>query len=269
MAKDSAGNRLPWFKMWAKDLMADPAVQALSWERRGRYLWALLCSWEGDHPGEAVPLDWGRWMGYSTEAWDAVESEYIELFGKHEEYEDVWVQKRLRAEYRAVRAEVDKKSASGRNANAIRWQSDRSPTGVRPESQSESDSESDSDSEKEESKHTPGEREVRLKERKLKASKKKGIMAAADEDWRQAFMDFFWEDYLKLGRECSKAAAWKAWMAIPHIEPQAAFDRLDIAFKKSQKLWADERKELKYIPHAATWLNDYHRNLLLDEGLAQ
>jgi len=140
---------------------------------------------------------------------------------------------------------------------------------MHPVSQSESDSEPDSDSEKEESTHTPGEREVRLKERKLKASKKAGIMAAVDEDWRQAFMDFFWPDYLKLGRECSRAAAWKAWMAIPHLEPQNAFDRLDVAFKKALKLWSDERKETRFIPHAATWLNDYHRNLLLDEGLAQ
>src|SRR6185369_7671752 len=269
MAKDSNGNRLPWFKMWAKDLMADPAVQALSWERRGRYLWALLCSWESDRPGDAMPEDWGRWMGYSGEAWDAVESEYSPLFGQHEQFEDVWVQKRLRAEYMAVRTEVDKKSASGRNANAIRWHSDRNPSGVRPESQSESDSESEADSEKEESTHSTGDRDVRLRERQLKKSKKAGIMAAADSDWTQAFIEFFWPDWLRLGRECSKAAAWKAWQAIPHIEPQSAFDRLDAAFKKAQSTWADERKEKRFIPHAATWLNDYHRNLLLEEGLAK
>jgi len=92
--------------------------------------------------------------------------------------------------------------------------------------------------------------------------------SGVDGDWEQAFVELFWPDWLKLGRECSKAAAWKAWQAIPHQEPQNAFDRLEAAFKKSRVIWDEENTQIKYVPHAATWLNDYHRNLLLDEGLS-
>lgn len=84
----------------------------------------------------------------------------------------------------------------------------------------------------------------------------------ADKDWVEAFVKFFWPDYLGL-RKCSKAAAFKAWMAVPHRKGQEDFDALDAAFQSDIRSWKAEGRDAKYIPHAASWLNDYRRNLTL------
>ena len=239
------------------EYLAQVRHPALSLEQQGR----LALAWPAIYlAGSGSEDEWRRALGYTQMEWGEVRERYeMALPG--------WSLPMLTAEY-------------GRQAKASAQQSEnvkhRYPTNgngrippytdVYPASAVASTA-----SDSEESKPTPSslrsesENGVSTTKRRKTPTTKNGI----DKDWVQAFMDFFWEDYLKIGRECSRAAALKAWMAIPHSEPQAAFDRLDIAFKKSQKLWADEKKELKYIPHAATWLNDYHRNLLLDEGLAQ
>ena len=37
---------LPFMKLWVRDLMADPDVQAMTVDERGAYLWFLCVSWE-------------------------------------------------------------------------------------------------------------------------------------------------------------------------------------------------------------------------------
>lgn len=129
MAKDSQGNRLPWLKFWPVDFMADPAVQLLSWEQRGRYFWALILSWETDKPGTASSRLWGRWLGYTDAEWTAdVEAIYAPLF---ERREGAWVQKRLVREYANAREDTDRRSAAGKKAAVIRWQSERNAVAMR------------------------------------------------------------------------------------------------------------------------------------------
>ena len=89
-------------------------------------------------------------------------------------------------------------------------------------------------------------------------------MKPADKDWSEAFGRYFWPDWLLLGRDCSKAAAYSAWMGVPHASPQEDFERLDAAFKKARDGWAESASAIKFIPHAATWLNDYRKNIELE-----
>ena len=84
-----------------------------------------------------------------------------------------------------------------------------------------------------------------------------------DAEWAETFHEVFWPEWLALGRECSKAAAFDAWQKTPHPDGQADFDRLHAAFVKSRDNWAAAQTLPRFIPHAATWLNDYHKNLLI------
>ena len=84
-----------------------------------------------------------------------------------------------------------------------------------------------------------------------------------DAEWAETFHEVFWPEWLALGRECSKAAAFDAWQKTPHPDGQTDFDRLHAAFVKSRDNWAAAQTLPRFIPHAATWLNDYHKNLLI------
>lgn len=84
-----------------------------------------------------------------------------------------------------------------------------------------------------------------------------------DVEWEETFHEVFWPDWLALGRECSKAAALEAWRKVPHPEGQPDYDRLEAAFARARAGWVEKHTEPRWIPHASTWLNDYHKNLLI------
>lgn len=86
-----------------------------------------------------------------------------------------------------------------------------------------------------------------------------------DADWREAFVQLWWLDYRALGRECSKARALEAWMRIPHADPQAAYDALNAAWERTVRTWRAENRPVDKFQHAATWLNDYAKNLALGD----
>lgn len=101
-------------------------------------------------------------------------------------------------------------------------------------------------------------------ERPVRARRSTKPDTPGDVDWRKAFWEFFWPDWLALGRPCSRAAALSAWMGVPHPDPQEDFTRLDTEFKKALKFWAENGTQTKFIPHASKWLNDYRKDTELE-----
>lgn len=114
MAKDSGGERMPWMKIWVRDLMGDPEVQALSWDQRGRYLWGLMGSWESETPGVATCTEWLRWMGLYLQ--DA--GPFMHLFQIDG---DVWVQRRLKREFESAVNLKTVRSGAGSRGNEVKY----------------------------------------------------------------------------------------------------------------------------------------------------
>lgn len=158
MALDASGKRLPWFKMWTRDFMADPGVQSLNWEQRGRFCWALMCSWESDRPGVALDTDWQRWMGMHPDG-EMIEEQwepYQRLFKPHPEYgPDVLVQSKLAREYEISREERGRKSTAGRVGAQARWQDRCGGNATALRSQSDGNGNSDVRSQKSEEPTSP------------------------------------------------------------------------------------------------------------------
>lgn len=75
--------------------------------------------------------------------------------------------------------------------------------------------------------------------------------------------DRFWAAYPK---HVSKDKAWKAFMKINPTEELLA-QMLD-ALERQKKYYAWGRQSWKYIPHAATWLNQKRWEDELDDGKA-
>ena len=115
MAKDSSGRKLPWFKLWTKDFMADPVVQALTWSQRGRFLWGCMCSWETDTPGVAYETDWLAWFGDGQDA-EHVEKAVLRPYNGG----SLLVQKRLLEEYEEAKKESDRNHLRTAAATAAR-----------------------------------------------------------------------------------------------------------------------------------------------------
>ncbi len=117
MAKDAAGDRLPWFRFWPRDFMADPEVlalfRALGFDGIGRYLMAIFSSWENHTPGIATRETWCRWMG-DEDMPDSVWKHYKHLFVELPDGQ--FAQKRLQAEL----AEAVGRSLHGKKAVAAR-----------------------------------------------------------------------------------------------------------------------------------------------------
>ena len=266
MAKDCSGNRMPFFKMWPRDFMADPEVQGLGWEERGRYVWALLCSWESESPGVAPVEQWSRWLGVELEGL----TPYMPLFRRQD---GALIQKRMAAEFEAVRAEKEMRTQCARNAAAVRWHSGRIPDAMRTVCQAEAEAEAKAEIEtnthtspngsaSEFSLSSPPKREPPAS--KLRHRPPRGLdMPRTDKDWAETFAESFWPAYSEFKPGCSRAAAWKAWCAIPHPEGQSDWDAVWSAFEGYRE---KAPSEPRFRKDASTWLNDYHRNLLLETG---
>lgn len=127
-------NKAPSFQFYPRDYMADPDVQAMSWEQRGRYHWALCCSALSGTPGVADEVEWRSWMGYTEAEWMpvcAVHARCFRIAGT------VWTQVRLkemrteqRIRYAASHAGADatnarlsaeERSFNARHAAEVRW----------------------------------------------------------------------------------------------------------------------------------------------------
>ena len=234
MAKDSSGNRLPWLKVWVRDLMSEPALQGLSWDQRGRYLWALFCSWDSDHPGEAEDDKWGGWMGHNGD-WPEARWAYRPLFtalsGGDGEPE-LWRQKRLMAEFDDAKTDADKRRMASMKANAVRWDSERTPTGI-PNSISSSSS-----NRKKKTTPTP-----------LATGVAEMVISSSDEKTWTDLFDWFWSEY---PRKIAKPAARKAWAGV-RPQNQSSIDAISEGLTRWEGVWAGKTKD--FIPYPATFLN--------------
>lgn len=158
-----AGNRAPAFQFYPRDFMADPAVQRLTWDQRGRYVWALCCSALTDTPGIAMESDWAAWMGYDAAEWHAVREAHSRCFKVAGER---WIQSRLSETHgagmryqrdasaggraRIAGMDAGMRSELGKRAAAARWGTDASRNASRmpADASTASASASASDSEK-------------------------------------------------------------------------------------------------------------------------
>lgn len=115
-------DRAPSFQFYPRDYMADPDVQALSWERRGRYHWSLCCSALTEAPGIAPAAQWLLWMGYRVEPIERVRAKLRSCF-KVEMVDgvEVWVQERMAADRKDQRERYERASAGARMTNEKRW----------------------------------------------------------------------------------------------------------------------------------------------------
>ena len=114
-----ANGRAPSFQFYPRDYMADPDVQALSWEQRGRYHWSLCCSAITETPGVAPESDWARWMGYEAGEWVAVRDLHARCFDTSRE--GVWVQQRMSDDRKAQERRYQQARKGARATNRARW----------------------------------------------------------------------------------------------------------------------------------------------------
>lgn len=79
-------------------------------------------------------------------------------------------------------------------------------------------------------------------------------MLKVQNEWVQAFEEYFWPAYrpLRAGYPNPKAAALKAWAKI--APSQETLDAIMDELEACMVGWA-ERSEPQFIPHASTWLN--------------
>jgi uncharacterized protein YdaU (DUF1376 family) len=112
-------NRPPSFQFYFRDWMSDPVVQAMSWDQRGRFHWALCCSWCTDEPGVADETQWQEWMGYSDEEWVAVRPKIVRAFKFRRD--GVMVQKRAVEEREAQRRRNLSARKGADATNVKRW----------------------------------------------------------------------------------------------------------------------------------------------------
>lgn len=110
----------PYLKLYAADLMTDPHVVVLTWDQRGRYLWALMHSWASDTPGVATVSRWALWLGYSGREWERNRAMFEPLFVEGNE-PGQWVQKRLLAEYTEAVVKGKVNADAGKIGAAMRW----------------------------------------------------------------------------------------------------------------------------------------------------
>ena len=101
--------------------MADPGVQLLSHDMRGRYVWGLCCSFLSDTPGVADEDTWRQWMGYSPIEWKRVREKHARCFRVEG---STWTQKRMFEDRQQQQGRYERASQAGSKAAIARWTSD-------------------------------------------------------------------------------------------------------------------------------------------------
>lgn len=119
-------DRAPSFQFYPRDFMSDPDVQALSWDQRGRYVWALCCSHMSECPGVATESQWRQWMGYTAAQWNRNKDAMRRCFRVEC---DKWVQERMLKEREEQRARYEQAVKAGSKGGKKRWGAYRSAMG--------------------------------------------------------------------------------------------------------------------------------------------
>jgi len=244
MAKDSAGRKLPWFKLWPRDFMSDPVIQAMSFDKRGRFIWACMCSWETDTPGMATENQWRKWLGYSIDGWEANRLDFPLIPG---EMGELLVQKRLLYEFQQTRQEMERRSNAGLTGAKARWGADAVALPSHSGRNGNPSEGRRQRAEKEES--TPLATIVAVNGVSLNGkSNGNGHHDPEDRDWAGMF-EWFYE---KFPKKVGRPAAEKAWRA---IKPQNQETVEAIGAGLDLWLGSWSLKEKQFIPYPATWLN--------------
>lgn len=115
MAKD----RAPSFQFYPRDFRSHPPVEAMTFDQRGRYVWALCASWDTDTPGVASEDQWRRWMRYSESQWGRHREAMAPAF--HIEADGTWVQGRMARERADQVERFRKASEAGTKGAAKKW----------------------------------------------------------------------------------------------------------------------------------------------------
>jgi len=234
---------------------------------------AIPAIWLGGRGAESSEDEWRKSLGYSVEAWVAVRGGYEIVLG----HEDGWYLPFLRDE--AVRqaevSRVQRANASvsrGKRRLAVASDGERRQAMASPASGVASASSLEAI---ETNTHTSPNGSAsefslslnggsRLPAKKVRSRPPRGLdMPRTDKDWAETFAESFWPAYSEFKPGCSRAAAWKAWCAIPHPEGQSDWDAVWSAFEGYRE---KAPSEPRFRKDASTWLNDYHRNLMLEAG---
>ena len=268
MAKDTA----PSFQFYPRDFMADPAVQAMPWDMRGRYVWALCCSSLSATPGKAPEDTFRQWMGYKPTRWPHVRALVAAAF--QIEPDGTWIQKRLMQEReaqrlryeeskrggdeRSARMTPDERAESARKAANARWGMMPAEHALTthpmrtPASASASASEASTVSAIALTPSTGV--EVHSANSNGRAPR---TPRTPSKDWRESFADHFWPAY---PRHVGRAVAQRAWDKLgltdsAKTDESAFFNRIMDGLDD----WKARHKdaEPQFIPHASTWLNQH------------
>lgn len=123
--------RPPSFQFYPKDFRADADVQAMTFDQRGRYIWALCASWDTESPGAATEDQWRRWMQYTVQEWPDHRDAVLACFKVEG---DTWLQERMIAERLRQFARYVQAQNGAHIANAKRTHSARTAPAQRTDS---------------------------------------------------------------------------------------------------------------------------------------
>ena len=113
-------DRAPSYQWYPRDFMADPAVQAMTWEQRARYQWGMDCSFMADSAGVGSEEEWRVWMQYTPAQWKKNREALGRAFDTTSE-PGRWIQKRMFKDRAEQNARFRRASEAGSVAAAKRW----------------------------------------------------------------------------------------------------------------------------------------------------
>lgn len=240
MAKD----RPPSYQWYPRDFRAEPAVDAMTFDQRGRYHWALDASWLTETYGVAPEDQWRQWMHYTPAEWEIARAVFLPCF--KQVIGGVWIQARMQQERKA---QIERRKPAQKGAavtNEKRWGkvaqrqvSDRSTVTLASASASASAFASASETE-------PKPKDL-LTDVSVNGN---GSSQNGDHEksWSEMF-DWFWKLY---PRRVGKPAAKRAWRGVKP-QNQSVLDEIGDGLSRWEGVWA--AKEPEFIPYPATFLN--------------
>lgn len=112
--------RLSHFRFYPADFRNDPHVACMTPEARGVYVLLLCAAWEAPEPGMLPGNDTALMSlgGVGPETWTRVKVAVSRCFNTDDGH---WIQKRVRAEYAAQQAAVERYRVSGKAGAKARW----------------------------------------------------------------------------------------------------------------------------------------------------
>jgi uncharacterized protein YdaU (DUF1376 family) len=251
-------NRLPYFRFDVQSYLTDPAVLSMSAEAEGCYIRLLCRSWQSDTPGR-VPIEIAEELaGVHRVDVDKRPRVMLEVARAFTMDGEVWVQKRMVAEFRRAIDELKRRKNGALVTNGKRWSkvaqrslSDSSAVGNREVEVEVIDSKDKTlvapdgaESVIPASKATPKATRVKKPE-----AEPPGFPAA----------------YALFPRRDGRRAAAKAFSSALRRNPSYTSDDLLWAVGRFAERCRTEGREAQFTPMPATWLNQDRFREFFDE----